>query len=221
MKLMTLPATAVDTGFVGRFPDLYTRSARSTINVAAISDQIREVLADWDEIDLDAVLAEAPTGRPESYPVDEIGAVEFLRDLLRISQDRVLQAVGIAERTFFGWKQHGRRPRTSSTGLLWAAVEALYYLQESHPNLAGWFNDNIRAQELFAAGQFDKLVALELDWAVREYAPTPAQAPYDYTQERIPEAAVQDASKAPRDVSRRMRTATPTTLRALARRKDD
>ena len=166
---MVQSVSSSQTGFIGTFPPFYERASRTSLNVGPITDRIREVLAESDYMDLEELLEIRPVGRPPLYPVDEVAGVKFLRDALRVTQDQVLAAVGVAERTFFGWKQHGRRPRMSSTGSLWPAVEVVFYLAEAHPNLAGWFQDSGDAQALFASGDFKGLAHLELNWAVRTY----------------------------------------------------
>lgn len=186
MTAVALPPTAASTRFVRAFPPFAPRAAPSSINLRVVSGLVREVLAEWDQIDVDQVVPTAPAARPAGYPADEVSAVEFLRDTLRISQERVLASAGVAERTFFGWKQHGRRPRASSIGRLWAAVEAVYYLIGSHPNLAGWFADNPLAQDMFDAGQFDQFVQLELDWAIRTYGATPRSTPFSHLDDVEP-----------------------------------
>ena len=68
-------------------------------------------------------------------------------------------------------------------GRLWAAVEPVYYLVRSRPNLVAWFTETRQAQMLFDAGDFDALVQLELDRTVRTFEAAPAQAPYTHLQD--------------------------------------
>jgi hypothetical protein len=114
------------------------------------------------------------------YPMSPVEAVEFVRDILQVSQDSVLSAVGVKARTFFGWRTRtDSRPRSSSLGVLWAMADALYYLQNSHPNLASWYHANPAAQEAFAAGRVNRLVQLEHEWAAANRRPVYApRAPY-------------------------------------------
>lgn len=183
MRLMTAHPRADETGFIGRFPDLRQRGiikSNISINVTAITQDIRDALAEWENLDLDDLLPTVPIGRPDTYPSDEVAAVEFIEGALRIAADRVFAATGIKPRTYYGWRDGARKPRASSIGNLWSAVEALYYLAQSHPNLSGWFKDNIEAQELFDAGKFTELARLEVDWRARTYGPAPTQAPYSH-----------------------------------------
>lgn len=183
MTLMTAYQRTNETGFIGKFlelPERRTIKSFISINVAAIAQDIRDVIADWEDLDLDDLLPTVPFGRPSAYPADEVSAVGFIESALRISVDRVLTATGIKPRTYYGWREGGRKPRASSVGDLWSAVEALYYLAQSHPNLSAWFKDNSDAQDLFDAGQFAELARLEVDWLVRNYGPAPTQAPYSH-----------------------------------------
>lgn len=183
MSLLTAYSRTDETGFIGEFPDPMQRGAIKSyvsINVSAITQDIRDAIADWEDLDLDALLPTVPIGRPDTYPADEIAAVEFIEEALRIAADRVFAATNIKPRTYYGWREGTRKPRASSVGSLWSAVEALYYLAQSHPNLSAWFKDNAQAQELFDAGRFAELARLEVDWLARTYGRTPPQAPYSH-----------------------------------------
>lgn len=171
MSVMVRSASASQSGFFGAIPmpGFFKKASRTSLNIEPITEQIRDVLVETEQLRLDELFVSHPGGRASAYPVDEVAAVEYIRQLLRVTQDEVLAAVDVAERTFFGWKQLGRRPRKSSTGKLWTAVEVLFYLQEAHPNVAGWFNDAPEAREAFEAGDFAGLAALELEWAARTY----------------------------------------------------
>lgn len=218
MSVMVQSAAASQTGFIGTFPPFYERVSRTSLNIAPITDRIRDVLAEFDEMDLEQLLDVRPTGRPATYPADEVAAVDFLRDSLRVTQEQVLAAVGVAGRTFFGWKQLGRRPRMSSTGSLWSAVEVVFYLADTHPNLAGWFQDSPDAQQAFAAGEFGTLAHLELDWAARTYGPTARRWAPDVV-DRVPdETAAEERGTARRLAPLAVDT---TDLRAHTRRRDD
>lgn len=180
MSVMVRSRSLSETGFLGswEFPKLNRRVSKTSINVEPITEQIRTVLIEFDELKLEDLFDVHVVERSVGYPADEIEAVEFIRGLLRITQDDVLAAVGIAPRTFHGWRRRGHRPRKSSTGALWSATEVFFYLKEAHPNLAAWFHDSSEARELFATGDFTGLADIELDWAVRNYgAPTVRTAP--------------------------------------------
>jgi uncharacterized protein (DUF2384 family) len=103
----------------------------------------------------------------EEFPADAVSAVEFVRIHLGVSQDEVLSAAGIAERTFFGWKSEGRRPRSATQGRLWALVQVVGRLADVHPNLSVWYRGSEQAQEAFRAGDTNALANAELSWAVR------------------------------------------------------
>ena len=218
MSVMVQSVSSSQTGFIGTFPEFYKRASRTSLNIGPITDRIRDVLAESDHMDLEVLLEVRPTGRPPLYPIDEVAAVEFIRDALRVTQDQVLAAVGVAERTYFGWKQHGRRARMSSTGGLWPAVEVLFYLADAHPNLAGWFQDTAEAQALFTAGDFKGLADLELDWALRTYGPQPRRGAPEVLEAPPAEAVAEE-----KGTDRRLSpVAVDTTdLRAHTHRRDD
>lgn len=183
MSLITAHPRTDETGFIGTFPDLPHRGTIKSyvsINVAAITRDIRDALADWEDLDLDDLLPTVPIERPETYPTDEVAAVEFIEGALRIPADRIFAATGVKPRTYYGWREGARKPRASSVGSLWSAVEAIYYVSQSHPNLSAWFNDNREAQELFDTGKFAELARLEVDWLARTYGPAPTLAPYSH-----------------------------------------
>lgn len=218
MSVMVKSVTASQSGFIGTFPPFYKRVSRTSLNIVPVRDRIRDVLAEFDEMDLEELMEVRPSDRPATYPADEVAAIEFVRDSLRVTQDQVLAAVGVAGRTFFGWKQLGRRPRVSSTGSLWSAVEVVFYLADAHPNLAGWFHDSPEAQQAFAAGEFDTLAHLELDWAARTYGPTAHRRALDVVDHVPVENAAEE-----RGTTRRLAPVAvdTTNLRAHTRRRDD
>jgi hypothetical protein len=206
-----------ESGFVQTFPRFFQRASRTSINVKPVTERIREVLVESDGLDLEELVAEVhPCGRPETYPANEVAAVEFIRDLLRITQEEVLSAVGVADRTFFGWKQHGRRPRRTSTGNLWPAVEVLFYLQDAHPNLGGWFHDDSAARSMFAEGRFSDLANRELDWAMRTYSVGPRPAP-SFQEIEAPREEVGETV----DAARRRRPTAVASTRLKARMSHD
>jgi hypothetical protein len=172
-----------ETRFIGTFPDTpERRTIRSyiSINVAAVTKDIRDAIAEWEDLDLDDLLPSPLVGGPGTYPADEVAAVEFIEGALRIPADRIFAATGIRPRTYYGWREGVRKPRASSVGTLWSAVEAVYYLAHRHPNLSAWFKDNTEAWELFDAGKFTDLARLEVEWFARNYGPAPALAPYSH-----------------------------------------
>lgn len=169
MSIILTSPTADPFGIASTFPEKLRRVAKSNINVTLLDETIRSVLASWDEYKVAPmgrfadVPAEHIVGRP--YPESPLDAVEYVRDALQVSQDAVLNATGVAERTFFNWKKNpDSRPRPTSVAKLWQMVEALYYLHRAHPNIAAWFHTSPRAQEAFAAGSVNRLLQLELEW---------------------------------------------------------
>ncbi len=182
---LTMPAQTADPfGIVGTFPAKFRRVNTSTVNVDLVAQEIREVLTAWEEMTASPAHSStsldrnsgAPGAEPRlRYPSTPVAAVEYVRDLLGVSQDTVLAAAGVAERTFFGWKKTpNSRPRVASLGRLWLMVEALTQLQGSHPNLAAWIHSNPDAWRAFEAGQVNRLVQLEVEWVVgNEPAHTP------------------------------------------------
>lgn len=220
--LMPHPRTN-ETGFIGTFPDPPQRGtikSFTSINVSAITEDIRNALADWEDLNLDDLLPTVPTGRPDTYPADEVAAVEFIADTLHLAAERVLVAVGIKPRTYYGWKEKTRRPRPSSIGSLWAAVESFYYLAESHPNLLAWFNDTPEAQNLFDNGQFEELARLEVDWVTRTYGPAPWLVPYSHLDD-IAAGPTTTGDDAPKRTPLNPVPVPTTNLKAQTRRTDD
>lgn len=186
MSLLMPPPRVDETGFIGTFPEKSRRGTIKSIvsiNISAVTEDIRNVLAEWDEMDLDELLSTVPFARPTEYPADEVSAVEFVADRLRIPVERVLSAVGVKSRTYYGWKERARRPRTSSIGRLWAAVEPIFYLAQSRQNLVAWFAETPEAQALWDAGDFDGFVALELESRIRAFDVVGSQAPYTHLQD--------------------------------------
>lgn len=183
---LLMPEQTVDPfGIVGTFPAKFKRAASSTVNIDLIAGEIHDVLVAWEEMTASPVHSPATlhsgSGTPKTevrlrYPSTPVEAVEYVRGLLGVSQDAVLAAVGVAQRTFFGWKKTpSSRPRAASLGRLWLMVEALTHLQGSHPNLAAWIHSNPDAYRAFEAGQVNRLVQLEMEWVVRH---EPAHTPH-------------------------------------------
>jgi hypothetical protein len=169
---MTLPLTSTRDLFgVGdSLAQQFRKRSRTTFNVDIVAREIAEVLEAWDAED--AQIADGLQTLP--YPSDPVSAIDFLRGALQVSQDDVLAALDIRERTFFGWKTKGHRPRPESLGRLWPMTQAVYYLSQSHPNLAAWFHTDDRAKISFENGDVDGLVQNELRWALKTYS-TPAR----------------------------------------------
>lgn len=186
-------ATSDPFGIMGTFPPKMHRAATSTINIDVISERIRTVLRAWDKfstsapsradaasvsfvlIDDSGVAPVAETVAVEpvpvqaapvrAYPQTAVEAVEYLADLLQVTQDAVLRGTQVNERTYYGWKSRpDAKPRAASLGRLWPTVEALTYLAGAHPNLAAWFHSTPAAQEAFDGGDLNRLLQLEVEW---------------------------------------------------------
>ena len=142
------------------------RRSRSFINADLLDARIGRVLADWEDtkpVDKPSVEEAQTVHVVREYPHTAVDAVEFIRDVLGVTQDAVLAAVSIAERTYFGWKSRpGTRPRVSTQGKLWLMVEALHGLEPLRPSLAAWFQATPEAQRAFAAGDVSRFQLLEL-----------------------------------------------------------
>lgn len=170
MSVMMYSSTADPFGISSTFPQWVRRVAPSTVNVNLLDDTIQAVLSSWEQ------LRDAPLGRWSDVPaVNVIGrpypetpetAIDYLRDVLQVARADVFAAVDVHERTFHNWqKKPNTRPRASSLGRLWSVVDALFHLQAAHPNIAAWYHATPAAQEAFKAGDVNRLLQLELEYA--------------------------------------------------------
>jgi hypothetical protein len=55
---------------------------------------------------------------------DAVAAVAWVSAITGLPETYVIEAAGIAERSYHEWKGNGRQPRLSSQGRLWAVVQA-------------------------------------------------------------------------------------------------
>ena len=146
------------------FVPAFSRTAPSTMNFHIVDQRIADVLGEWAGVDADEPNDIAAT--EADYPQSPVEAVRFLTQVLQISQDQVLSAVNVAERSFFQWAAGTvTRPRAASLGRLWPMVEAIAPLRAAHPSLAAWLHANPSAREAFAAGRINDLLRIEFDWA--------------------------------------------------------
>jgi len=98
-----------------------------------------------------------------TFPQNAVEAVEYLKNSVQLPRDQVLDAVGIAKRTFFGWgKAKTRLPRKKSLGELWPMVNTISGIRRVNPSFHTWFQNSTEAQRLFAAGDSDGLAMLDL-----------------------------------------------------------
>lgn len=144
-------------------------TATTSLNTDAVAAEIAAVVLEWDSR-TPAVLA---------YPRNEVAAVHFIQDVLRLPRGAVLAAVGIAEKSFYNWTGKGNQPRASSTGNLWPMTRVLHALAVVHPQLASWYHSSPQAQQAFQAGDANALAIAESTWALRCYAP-PVRSAVDF-----------------------------------------
>ncbi|MDT4994218.1 MAG: hypothetical protein QOH97_4110 [Actinoplanes sp.] len=174
MKIPTAVPTSDFFGIAERVVGLFRRSSRTSLNVDAVSQDVGRVIAAWS----DSPATTAATAKPSTaFPEDAAAAVEHIAELLGLSHERVISAVQVAPRTYYGWKTEGRRPRSQSLGRLWPMTEAIHFMAQAHPNLAAWFHGSPEAQACFDAGDAQALVQLELSWAMRTYPRRPSASP--------------------------------------------
>lgn len=143
--------------------------SRTEFNSSVVRPEIAGVLRRWDN--------ESPSSEVDSseFPVDSVEAVAFVVAKLGVTQEEVLNAAGIKERTFFGWRNGVHRPRASSEGQLWPMVQVVGRLSNIHDHLAAWFQSSRSAREAFNAGDLNALIAAEMDWSLRN---VPMRAPF-------------------------------------------
>ena len=128
----------------------------------AIDPEVVDVLFEWG-----ALTNEEPEVRIVEPPADAVEAVAYLERVLNISQDRVLDAVGIAPRTFFGWKTEGRRARTSSVGVIWSMVQVLSGIDAVRGDLVAWFHSSPEVRARFDAGDANGIALLDAERSFR------------------------------------------------------
>ncbi len=204
MSVVTWTATADIFGVADRFAKLFRRFSQTSVNVDVVSQDVGRVITGWDDLVL-----EAPSGAAmddSSFPNEPVDAVDHIARLLRLPHERVIAAVQIAPRTYYGWKTEGRRARPQSLGRLWPMTEAIHFMARAHPNLAAWFNVNTQAQILFDAGDVDGLVQLELDWALRTYPRRTPVAP-EFGDTGLPVEDAEDAGEYAAGAERHAKTA--------------
>ena len=155
--MMTITATS--TTFAPQsFESAHRAYVSTQVDWTAVPEDIHRAFVAWRVTGQSQIVDEAI---PLESPV---AAVEFIAQQLQISQDRVLKAAGIAERTFYGWKTEARRPRVSSLGSLWALVQVVERLSDGGRAVSRLFQGSARAQQAFDRGDANGIVqALLLD----------------------------------------------------------
>lgn len=169
---MSTPALSVDLPAFGGLGDVVNwtsrlgrRASRTALDRTTVTASVAEVLVAWD--------GGLPSLAPERiFPNTATDAVSFIATTLGIPQGDVLSAVGIPNRTYFGWKT-GHQPRSRNLQKLWQMAEVVYYMSSAHPNLAAWFCSDETARELFASGDANGLALSEYSWAVKAYHAAP------------------------------------------------
>lgn len=206
MSLATIDGGLATNGAVF-LPDWFTRISRrqasTTLNNAGVARDVVTVVAAWQRDASAGVDVTLP------LPVTEVEAVDLIKDLLHVSRDAVLDAVGIRQKTFYNWYSNGNRARPGSTGTLWPMTQSLHALALGHPNLAAWFHSDPQAQRAFEAGDVNAIILAEANWAVRNYPAPPRTVP-DF--DSAPGIAVVDTP-----VARTRRTSQPS--RSTSRRR--
>ena len=109
-----------------------------------------------------------------AFPQNAVEAVHFISHCLLIPQKETLDAVGISERTFFGWKAvGGRLPRKQSLGRVWTTTRVISGLSRANPNLASWYHESEKAQLLFAQGDLNGFILCEAESQTIDFTPEP------------------------------------------------
>lgn len=182
---------------------LVTRS-RTSLLETAVTEEVADVIRLWEERPTPALAS------LDEFPRSPIAAVEFIAATLRLSQDDVCSAVGIAPRTYYGWKMHGHKPRARSLGTLWPMTRVVYLLKDSHPNLEEWFQGSREAQAIFREGDAEALALFEAEeWVAIN--PMPRVLPRSDFGPREDEYPIK----------RRIRTSTPVESRIERRQASD
>jgi len=106
MSLAFAPsATALPLVDVPAWNDRVVRRSRTELSPFLMRPEIIGVLRRWDDV---PPISEADL---HEFPEDSVEAVAFIASKLGVTQDEVLNATGIKERTYFGWRSSGHRPR--------------------------------------------------------------------------------------------------------------
>ena len=162
MSLAFAPsATALPLVDVPAWNDRVVRRSRTELSPFLMRPEIIGVLRRWDDV---PPISEADL---HEFPEDSVEAVAFIASRLGDTQDEVLNATGIKERTYFGWRSSGHRPRASSQGQLWPMVQVVGRLSNVHSHLQAWFQSSQAARDAFTAGDTNSLIMAEMDWALR------------------------------------------------------
>lgn len=143
-----------------RWNDSVVHASRTQVMPGGLAAEITEALKSWGS-ELAATPVDADTS---TFPRDEVEAVDYLIEVLGISQKEALAAVRVPKRTYFGWRS-GRKPRGKAKAQVWAMVRVVVGLQAAHPHLRGWIHSTPRAMRALAAGDASALALADLDLA--------------------------------------------------------
>lgn len=189
MSALAATSTTDIFGIADKFTGFFRRFSQTSINDRAVSDGVSHVIAGWSDASTTKPVIRSLARTDAPFPQEPLAAVDHVSRILGIPRERVLAAVGVAPRTYYGWKREGHQPRPQSLGRLWPATEAIHFMARAHPNLAAWFHGSAEARSLFDAGDVSGLVQLELDWARRTYSRvTPASPDFGDSPRSTPSA---------------------------------
>jgi len=143
-----------------RWHDNVVHASRTQVMPDGLAAEIAEALRSWG-----SELAAAPVASDESpFPRDEVEAIDYLIEVLGISQKQALAAVRVPKRTYFGWRS-GREPRGKAKAQVWEMVRVVAGLQAAHPSLRAWIHSTPRAMRALTAGDASGLALTDLDLA--------------------------------------------------------
>src|SRR5438067_8974759 len=102
MSIMTPTATVDIFGIADRFVNLFLRFSQTSVNVDVVSRDVGMLITQWDGLLLETASAAAVEDAP--FPNEPVDAVDHIAQVLRLPHERVIAAVQIAPRTYYGWK---------------------------------------------------------------------------------------------------------------------
>jgi hypothetical protein len=133
-----------------------------------IDPLIRDTVARWDQ---DGNTAHMSWVTRDTKPVPDaresgdrtaVDMIEELSVTLRLPVSSIVNATGIAPRTFYDWKRATRHPRVKSFGQLWSMAQLVEDLATVHQDVAKWLHARPAALESLIAGDFDAVGAFDL-----------------------------------------------------------
>lgn len=119
-------------------------------------------------------------GSNKTSPKDPVSAVQYMKEVLHLTQGEVLSAVGVPQRTYQGWTEgDGRTPRDSSLGLIWPMTHVLMGIEQVNPDFTAWYQTSDKAKELFKSGNVDGLALLEFESRLSHFSSPTLHVPFD------------------------------------------